>query len=112
MPGKWALSIVIPIFKGMGDIRNCLCYRAVRLIEYGMVMEWVLEERLHIILSVDEMQFGFMSDRRTIDDVFILRRMQEEYHAKGKKLFVCFVDLENAFARVPRKVLEWAMRKK
>ena len=25
---------------------------------------------------------------------------------------MCFVDLENAFDRVPRKVLEWAMRKK
>ena len=38
--------------------------------------------------------------------------MQEEYHAKGKKLCTCFVVLEVAFDRVPRKLLEWAMRKK
>ena len=38
--------------------------------------------------------------------------MQEEYHAKGKRLFMCFVALNKAFDRVPRKVLEWAMRKK
>ena len=25
---------------------------------------------------------------------------------------MCFVNLEKAFVRVPRKVLEWAMRKK
>ena len=25
---------------------------------------------------------------------------------------MCFVDMENAFDRVPMKVLEWAMRKK
>ena len=25
---------------------------------------------------------------------------------------MCFVDLEKAFGRVPRKVLEWAMKKK
>ena len=58
------------------------------------------------------MQFGFMPERGTIDGVFILRRMKEEYHAKGKKLYMCFVDLEKAFDRVPWKVLEWALRKK
>ena len=49
------------------------------------------------------MQFGFMSERGTIDAVFILRRKQEGHHAIGKKLCMCFVDLENAFDRVPRK---------
>ena len=38
-----------------------------------------------------------MPERGTIDAVFILRRMQEEYYAKGKKLYMCFVDLEKAF---------------
>ena len=28
-----------------------------------------------------------------------------------KKLNMCFVDLEKAFVRVPRKALEWAFRK-
>ena len=37
-------------------------------------------------MSVDEMQFGFMPERGTIDAAFILTRMQEEYHAKGKKV--------------------------
>ena len=58
------------------------------------------------------MQFGFMPERVTIDAVFILRRLQEEYHGKGKMLYMCFVDLEKAFDRIPRKVLEWALRKK
>ena len=56
------------------------------------------------------MQFGFMPERGTIDAMFILRRLQEEYNAKGKKLYICFVDLEKALDKVPRKVLEWAMR--
>ena len=47
MPVEWALSIVVPIFKGKGDIRNCSCYRAVKLPEHGMMMvERVLEKGL------------------------------------------------------------------
>ena len=87
MPAEWALSIVVPIFNGKGDIRNCCCYRAVKLLEHGMkVVERVLEKTLCRIVSVDEMQFGFMLERGTIDAVFILRRMQGEYSAKGIKL--------------------------
>ena len=48
----------------------------------------------------------------TIDAVFVLWRLQEKYLDKEKKLYMCFIDLENAFDRVPRKVLEWAMRKR
>ena len=53
-----------------------------------------------------------MPERGTIDNVFILRRLQEEYYAKGKKFYMCFVDIEKDFDRVPSKVLEWSMRKK
>ena len=40
------------------------------------------------------MQFGFMTERGTIDAVFVLRMLHEEYHAKGKKLYMCLADLE------------------
>ena len=37
-----------------GDVRNCCCYRAVMLLEYGVkVVELVLEKRLCRIVSVD-----------------------------------------------------------
>ena len=55
-----ALSIVVPICKGK-DIMNCSCYRAVKLLEQVMkVVERVLGKRLHRIVTVDEMQFGFV----------------------------------------------------
>ena len=48
------------------------------------VVERVLEQRPCKIAIVDEMQFGLMLERGTNDAEFILRRLQEEYHAKGK----------------------------
>ena len=44
------------------------------------------------------MQIGLMPKNVTIDTVFVIRRMQEEHHAK---------DLEKAFNRLPKKVLEF-----
>ena len=38
--------------------------------------------------------------------------IHEEYDVKGRKLYMYLLDLQEAFDRVPRKVLEWAMRKK
>ena len=57
------------------------------------------------------MQFGFMPGNEQLMIVFILRRLHE-YHAKGKKLYMCFVDLEKALDRVLRKVFKWEMRQK
>ena len=63
-------------------------------------------------MTVSDMQFGFIPVTGTINALFILRKLQDEYHANGKKLYMCFVDLERAFDRVSRKLLEWSMRKK
>ena len=40
------------------------------------------------------MQFGFMCEKVIIDAGFILTTLQEEYCAKLRTLYVCFVDLE------------------
>ena len=76
MLAELALSIVVPIFKGKGDIWNCSCYGAAKLLEHGMsVVERVLEKGPCIVVSV-KMQFSFLPERGTIDAVFMLRRMQ------------------------------------
>ena len=88
-------------------------YRGVKLLEHGMkVVERLLEKRLRRLVKVDQMQFCFMPGRSTEDAIFIFRRIQESYLEKNRKLFICFVDLEKAFDRVRRKVIEWVQRKK
>ena len=64
-----------------------------------------MERRIRELVNIDSMPFGFMPVRRTTDALFVVRRMQEKYRDKKKKLY-CFVDIERAFDRVPRKVIE------
>ena len=92
---------------------NCIAYRGVKLLDHAMkIVEKVLERRLRRMVKVDEIQFGFMPGKGTIDAVFCLRRLQEEYLDKEKSIYMCFIDLEKRFDRVPKKVLEWAMKNK
>ena len=76
------------------------------------VSERVLEKRLRRKIVVDEMQCGFMPGIGTTDAIFMVRQMQERYLSRKKCLYFCFVDLEKAFDRVPRRVIEFALRKK
>lgn len=113
VPQDWMDSLLVPVYKGKGDVRECGSYRGVKLLEHGMkVLERILDKRLRQRIKVDEMQFGFMPGRGTIDAIFIVRQMQEKYLSKKKCLYYCFVDLEKAFDRVPRKVIEFALRRK
>ena len=113
MPDEWKASVIVPIYKGKGDVMSCGSYRGVKLLEHAMkIVERVLERRIRTLIYLNEMQFGFMAGKQTADAIFIVRRMQKEYQKKNKKLSMCFVDMEKAFDRVPRKVMEWAMRTK
>jgi hypothetical protein len=46
-----------------------------------------------------------------MDAIFVVRQLHEKLLGKYKKLYLGFVDLEKAFDRVPRKVVQWALRK-
>ena len=113
MPEEWKTSVVVPIFKGKGDVINCRVYRGVKLLEHAMkIVERVLENRIGGLVTIDDMQFGFMPRKGTTHALFILRRIKEEFREREQKLYMCFVDLEKTFERVPRKVMKWALRKK
>ena len=73
IPNEWKTSVVVPIFKGKGDVMNCGSYRGVKLLEQGMkIIERVLERRIRAIVDFDEAQFGFMPGKGTIDALFLL----------------------------------------
>ena len=94
MPDEWQTSVIIPIFKGKGEVRNCNTYIGVKLLEHAMkIVERVLEKRIPELVNIDLMQFDFMPGRGKTDALFVVRRMQEEYKDKKKKLCMCFVDI-------------------
>ena len=89
---------------------QCGSCRKIKLLEHAMkVVERNFKHRIRQQIDTDEMQFGFMKGKGTIDAIFIVRQMQEKFRAKGKKLYFGFVDLEKAFDRVLRELIRWAM---
>ena len=53
IPVEWTRRIVAPIFKGKGDIWNCSCHGAERLLEHGMkVVERVPEVLVRSVISL------------------------------------------------------------
>ena len=86
MPVELPLSIMVPLLMGNGDIRYCSCYRVVKLPEHRVkVVKRELIKRLCIIVMVEKVRSSFMPKSGTINAVFIMRRMHEEYNATGNK---------------------------
>ena len=75
------------------------------------ILERIVDGLLKQLVSIDDSQFGFFPGRGTTDAIFIVRQLQEKYLAANKRLYMAFLDPENAFDRVPRKVIWWALRK-
>ena len=69
-----------------------------------------MDSLLRQLVSIDDSQFGFIPGRGTTDAIFVVRQLQEKSLAANKRLYMAFVDLE-AFDRVPRKVIWWALIK-
>ena len=81
----WEDSFIINIYKGKGDSLERGNYRGLKLLDHVMKgIERVIEKIIRERISIDDMQFGFMPGRGTIDAIFILRQL----------LYFAFVDIE------------------
>ena len=69
-----------------------------------------MDRRLHEMVDIDKMQYGFVLGRWTVDTAFVLKRLIEKLRAENKKLFFMFVGLEKAFDQVSREVICFALR--
>ena len=69
------------------------------------MVEQIIEVIICNVVSVDDVQFGFMPGHGTTHANLILRQIQEKHIGKNLNLYFAFVDLEKASDKVPRKVV-------
>ena len=74
MSAEWAVGIVVPIFKGKGDIRDCSCYIVVKLFGHSIMMVKQYWKEVCRLVTVNYIPFVFMSEEGTVDAVLILTR--------------------------------------
>ena len=85
----WRQRILIPIFKGKGDIQECNNYRGIKLLSHTFkIWERVVDRRIRQCTNIHESQFGFMPGRSTTDAIFILKQTIEKHGAGQKNIRV------------------------
>ena len=111
MPYEWRSSVLVPLYKGKGDIKECGNYRGIKLINHTIKLwERIIEARIRKEVTMAEQQFGFMPGRRTTDAIFCLRMLLEKWTERQKTVHCAFTDLEKPYDRVPREELWECLR--
>jgi hypothetical protein len=108
VPKDWSKAVIVPLYKGKGDKGNCRNYRGISLLSVvGKIYAGILVERVRRVTEelIGEEQCAFRSGRGCIDQIFTLKQMSEKMKGKKKKLYLAFMDLQQAYDRVNREAL-------
>ena len=80
IPTDWKRGLVVPLWKGKGDRKDCNNYRAATLLSVpGKVFAQIILDRVrhHLLEHQHPEQSGFTPKRSTIDRILALRVLTE-----------------------------------
>ena len=111
MPEEWRRSVVVPLYKGKGNIKEYGNYRGIKLMSHPVKLwERVIEAKIRKEVTIAVQQFGFMPGRSTTDAIFCLRMLLEKWTEGQKAVHCAFIGLEKAYDRVSREELWECLR--
>ena len=107
MPDDWKVGLIAPLFK-KGDKMKCENYRGITLLNVAYkVLSSIILERLkqYSEETLGEYQCGFRPQRRTTDQIFVVRQILEKFYAHDIDLHFLFIDFKKAFDCINQKKL-------
>lgn len=103
VPEEWRSSITVPIFK-KGAKKEPKNYRGITLLSAVLkTLTKILTQIIRLKAPLCEEQQGFRHNRSTVDAIFIMRQLAEKGIEFDKPVFICMVDLQQAFDRIQLK---------
>ncbi len=108
IPTDWKKGLVVPIWKGKGDAKECNNYRGITLLSVpGKVFARILLNRVRQLLLAHQRpeQSGFTPKRSTVDRILALRVLIERMREFDRGLLAAYIDFRKAFDSVSRDAL-------
>ena len=112
IPKAWQDASCVTLYK-KGDRMDPGNYRGIFLLDVaGKILTSIIAERVSKIADpwLRDEQCGFRKTRGTAQQIFALRRLQEEATRGSKPLGAVFIDFKKAFDSPPRKAIWESLR--
>jgi hypothetical protein len=107
MSDDWKVGLIVPLVK-KGDKIKCENYQVVKLlnVSYKIPSSIILEQlKVYSEEILGEYQCSFRLQRRTVDQIFIVRQILEKFYAHDIDLHLLFIEFKKAFDSINKKTL-------
>ena len=108
-PDKWTEGVIIPLHK-KGSVNDVNNYRGITLVScFSKLFTTILNKRIETFCNentiISDAQFGFRKGYSTVDAIFILMSIVQNYLNENKRLYVIYVDMLKCFDSIYRNAL-------